>query len=61
MLKLYYSYLIFIIMYLILGYILSKEAVRRFVDIAIPHKDCRQDDQGSEDVEIGWFIICICL
>ena len=38
------------------GYVLSKEAVRRFVVNGIPHKDkCRQDDDGAEDVEIGMF------
>lgn len=36
------------------GYVLSKEAVRRFVEEAIPNKDkCRQSADGAEDVEIG--------
>lgn len=36
------------------GYVLSKEAVRRFVEEAIPNKKkCRQDADGAEDVEIG--------
>nr|XP_029710299.1 LOW QUALITY PROTEIN: glycoprotein-N-acetylgalactosamine 3-beta-galactosyltransferase 1 [Aedes albopictus] len=35
------------------GYVLSKEAVRRFIEEAIPNKNCRQDNGGSEDVEIG--------
>ncbi|XP_073971317.1 glycoprotein-N-acetylgalactosamine 3-beta-galactosyltransferase 1-like isoform X2 [Rhodnius prolixus] len=36
------------------GYVLSKEALRRFVVEGIPdHTKCRQDNGGSEDVEIG--------
>jgi glycoprotein-N-acetylgalactosamine 3-beta-galactosyltransferase len=36
------------------GYVLSKEAVIRFVEQAIPNgKKCRQDHKGAEDVEIG--------
>ena len=36
------------------GYVLSKEAVRRFVVQALPDaKLCRQDNAGAEDVEIG--------
>lgn len=36
------------------GYVLSKEAVKRFVVDAMPDKDlCRQDYDGSEDVEMG--------
>ncbi|XP_037809511.1 glycoprotein-N-acetylgalactosamine 3-beta-galactosyltransferase 1 isoform X1 [Lucilia sericata] len=36
------------------GYVLSKEAVRRFVEQAIPNKKlCRADNDGAEDVEIG--------
>lgn len=38
-----------------LGYLLSKESVKRFVEKAIPHKQCRQDSGGAEDVEIGLF------
>ncbi|XP_050544355.1 glycoprotein-N-acetylgalactosamine 3-beta-galactosyltransferase 1-like isoform X2 [Daktulosphaira vitifoliae] len=34
------------------GYLLSKESVRRFVEEAIPNKQCRQDTGGAEDVEI---------
>lgn len=38
----------------ILGYVLSREAVRRFVVDALNHSTgCRQDNGGSEDVEIG--------
>lgn len=36
------------------GYVLSKEAVIRLVEQAIPDKSkCRQDNGGAEDVEIG--------
>ncbi|XP_062541617.1 glycoprotein-N-acetylgalactosamine 3-beta-galactosyltransferase 1-like [Armigeres subalbatus] len=35
------------------GYVLSKEALKRFVEKAIPNKSCRQDSGGSEDVELG--------
>ncbi|XP_054084235.1 glycoprotein-N-acetylgalactosamine 3-beta-galactosyltransferase 1 isoform X2 [Zeugodacus cucurbitae] len=36
------------------GYVLSKEAVRRFVEKAIPNKNfCKQDNSGAEDAEIG--------
>ena len=40
-------------MLIYLGYLLSKESVKRFVEKAIPHKQCRQDNGGAEDVEIG--------
>lgn len=36
------------------GYVLSREALRKFVEEAIPNpKKCRQDAGGAEDVEIG--------
>ncbi|XP_058062191.1 glycoprotein-N-acetylgalactosamine 3-beta-galactosyltransferase 1-like [Anopheles bellator] len=35
------------------GYVLSKEAVKRFIEDALPNPQCRQDADGSEDVEIG--------
>lgn len=35
------------------GYVLSKTAVKRFVEEAIPNKNCRQDNDGAEDVEMG--------
>lgn len=40
-------------MTIILGYLLSKESVKRFVEKALPHEQCRQDHGGAEDVEIG--------
>ena len=36
------------------GYVLSKEAVKRFVEDALPdEKKCRNDSGGSEDLEMG--------
>lgn len=36
------------------GYVLSKEALRRFIEDSLPYKDkCRQDNGGDEDVEMG--------
>lgn len=35
------------------GYVLSKEAVTRFVERGLKHKKCRKDHDGSEDVEMG--------
>ena len=35
------------------GYVLSKEAVKRFVERALKSPECRQDGGGSEDVELG--------
>ena len=43
------------------GDVLSKEALRRFVDLGVKTKDhanvCRQDDDGSADVELGKCLI----
>lgn len=36
------------------GYVLSQEALKRFVEQGIPDKTkCRQDHGGAEDVEMG--------
>jgi glycoprotein-N-acetylgalactosamine 3-beta-galactosyltransferase len=38
----------------ILGYVLSRTALKKFVLDSIPNKEkCRQDNDGAEDVEIG--------
>ncbi len=39
----------------ILGYVLSADAVRRFVTEALPNENCR-NNHGPEDVEIGAII-----
>jgi hypothetical protein len=35
------------------GYVLSEEAVSRLIEKALPDPNCRQDEGGAEDVEIG--------
>lgn len=36
------------------GYVLSKEALRRFVEKALPHKEkCYSGTVGAEDLEMG--------
>lgn len=38
-----------------LGYVLSKEALKKFIEEALPagNNKCRQDHGGAEDVEMG--------
>jgi len=40
-------------MKILLDYVLSKEAVRRFVSVSIPLKKYPQDNKGAENFEIG--------
>ncbi|KAI5710878.1 hypothetical protein M8J75_012152 [Diaphorina citri] len=40
------------------GYVLSEEAVSRLIEKALPDPNCRQDEGGAEDVEIG---VCLSL
>jgi hypothetical protein len=39
------------------GYVLSKEALKRFVEEALPDKKlCREDGHGAEDAEMGMLL-----
>lgn len=49
----YFTFYIILFMKILLDYVLSKEAVRRFVSVSIPLKKYPQDNKGAENFEIG--------